>query len=216
MATGVYTPGTSTSDSFALVPGVAVYGGFAGTETARSQRDWANNVTVFSGDIDNNDTGKDADQVVTDPDNIVGSNSIHVVVADGTTGTAITETTRLDGFTITAGYANGSGADGFGGGLYCDAYRSDSSGSVCSPTLTNLRFIGNAADKGGAIYNDGYNQGESSPSLVNVVFVNNQAYDGGAMYNDGANSGTSSPYLVNVSVVGNSADSDGGAHIQLQ
>ena len=37
---------------------------------------------------------------------IVGDNSYHVVMADGTS-TPITGTTLLDGFTITAGQANG-------------------------------------------------------------------------------------------------------------
>ena len=53
VAEGTYYP-TSTSTrtfSFHLETGVAVYGGFDGTETQLSQRDWETNVTVLSGAI---------------------------------------------------------------------------------------------------------------------------------------------------------------------
>ena len=64
VAAGVHYPGTLREDSFVMKSGVAVYGGFTGTETLLSQRDWFANPTVLSGDIDNNDT-KDADGIVT-------------------------------------------------------------------------------------------------------------------------------------------------------
>ena len=48
---GRYTPtsGTNRNLSFHLKAGVAVYGGFAGTETVRDQRDLAVNVATLSG-----------------------------------------------------------------------------------------------------------------------------------------------------------------------
>jgi len=97
---GVHRPGLSQTDTFTLKNGVAVYGGFAGTETSLAQRDWQTNVTVLSGDI-NQDDITDANGVVTSTANIAGVNAYHVVTGGGTNNTAV-----LDGFTITAGNAN--------------------------------------------------------------------------------------------------------------
>jgi len=187
VAAGVYYPdeGGSQTDNdrsatFTLKAGVAMYGGFAGTETALSERDPATHVTVLSGDIGQDDI-TDAQGVVTDTANITGTNAYHVVSGGGVTGTA-----RLDGFTITAGQANGSYPANAGGGMY-------NSGS--SPTLTNLTFSGNSAALGGGMYN-----ASSSPTLTDVTFSANSAARGGGMYND-----SSSPTLTDVTFSGNSA-----------
>ncbi len=186
VAKGVYTPGAARSDAFQLKNGVALYGGFAGNESAHSQRDWTANVTVLSGDIDNND-GVDANGVVTDTAQIVGNNAYHVTTGDGLDGTAI-----LDGFTITAGHADGTGVDGVGGGMYNNS---------SSPTLTNVTFSGNSASAlGGGLYNN-----SSSPTLTNVTFSGNNTSSGGGLYNN-----SSSPTLTNVTFSGNSAQSAGG------
>ncbi|MCP4537840.1 MAG: hypothetical protein GY832_11910, partial [Chloroflexi bacterium] len=84
VATGVYTPGATVNHTFQLLDGVAVYGGFAATETQRIQRDWQANPTVLSGDIGGDDT-TDTDGVVTDTANITGTNSYHVVTGSGVT-----------------------------------------------------------------------------------------------------------------------------------
>ena len=101
VAAGTHKPttGTDRTATFQLKNGVAVYGGFAGTETARGQRNPAANLTILSGDIDNNDSQT---PIITDLTTVTGNttNSYHVVT--GATGAT------LDGFTITAGNANGS------------------------------------------------------------------------------------------------------------
>jgi len=163
---GIHKP-TDTSDSsisFVLQPGVALYGGFDGTESLISQRNWFTNVTVLSGDIDNNDL-TDPFGVVTDTSNILGENSFSVVVSKG-----VTETAVLDGFIITAGQANAGDLDDRGGGM---------KNLESNPTVVHVILRGNLATLGGGMYN-----WSSNPALTNVVFHGNSASDsGGGMYN---------------------------------
>jgi len=190
VAEGVYYPGAAgnRTATFTLKNGVAVYGGFAGTESSRDDRDWTTNKTILSGDIDKNDTDTDGNYIAETWTDIKGYNAYHVVTGSGTDNTAV-----LDGFVITAGQANGSGNDAWGGGMY------SSSGS---PTLTNVTFSGNSAKYGGGMYND-----FSSPTLTNVTFSENLAVDsGGGMYNES----DSSPTLMDVTFSSNSASYGGG------
>jgi hypothetical protein len=213
---GVHKPGVDRGDTFQLKSGVAVYGGFAATETSREERDWETHVTVLSGDIDGNDL-TDPHGVLTTTAHISGSNSYHVVTGSGVDATAV-----VDGFTITGGDADsypvsvcGSACGGgmyndgsnptlaniifsanaayFGGGMY-NRYGS-------SPALTNVTFSGNSADYGGGMCNS-YS---SSPALTGVTFSGNFAYLGGGMYNS-----NSSPALANVTFSSNSAEYGGG------
>ena len=164
---GVYYPGAAgdRTATFTLKNDVALYGGFAGTETLLSQRAWQTNLTILSGDIDQNDN-HGGDYINENASQIVGSNAYHVVTGGGTNNTAV-----LDGFIITAGQANGSSFPyNAGGGMY--NYQS-------SPALTNVTFSGNSAKYGGGMYDD-----SSSPALTNVTFSGNSAGSvGGGMYN---------------------------------
>ena len=182
--------------SFNIQSGVKVYGGFAGTEGSIDARNTIDNLTILSGDIDNNDANAASTQIDETSEDAQGSNSYHVVYMDGLV---------LDGFTITGGKADGAYPLDSGGGVYCYAQ-----GSVkCGPSLSNLTFSGNSASRGGAIHFDCRNSsGCSSPSLSHVTFQGNSATSsGGAMYTFGINS----PVLSNASFINNHALSFGGA-----
>ncbi|HMM68564.1 MAG TPA: choice-of-anchor Q domain-containing protein [Dokdonella sp.] len=206
VASGVYKPttGTDRGISFLIRSGVAVYGGFAGTESAREQRNWVANPTILSGDIDNNDT-TDANGILVNTDGIVGNNAYHVVYLSGAAA-AVLASTVLDGFTITGGDAH-STAPPDGGGLYCNAF---SSGRICSPTLSHLVFSGNLATRGGAVMLMADSAGTSNPAMSHIRFTGNRASSGGAMFVYGRG-GESSPTLDFVTFDNNSADADAGA-----
>lgn len=172
--------------AFGIAPGKALYGGFAGTETSLAQRNLAQNETILD-----------------------GTGMYHVVAIDATGAAANAGgSTRLDGFTITGGNANGaSGLSQFGGGLICNG----NTGFACNPTLANLVFRNNGAVYGGALFNNGV-AGMSSPRLQSVTFSDNHASTaGGAVFSDG-DSGYSSPVLTAVVFNGNTAVNGGAMY----
>jgi predicted outer membrane repeat protein len=197
LSKGAYKPttGTDRTISFVVNPGTALYGGFVGTETLRTQRNWLTNVTILSGDIDDNDNSVNGVDV--DTTQIVGSNTLTVVrVSAGSSSRTV-----LDGVTITGG--DGGAISGFGGGMYCEG-----SGDICSPTISNVVFSGNMADVGGAVFLYGQSS-DSSPVMNRVTFTGNHASAGGAFslqVND-----TSSPVFDEVLFQDNSATNGGGA-----
>jgi predicted outer membrane repeat protein len=216
---GTYMPtaGTDRAATFQLLDGVALYGGFNGTETDRNQRDWTANVTVLSGDIGVPGptilagllrlvTGhEDAHQHKTHyrdwfaalpsllrqgPARQPGLDNVyHVVTATATGPTAI-----LDGFTVTAGCACEFATSYVGAGMYSDNG---------SPTITNVVFTENFAEqRGGGIYLT------NSSSMLQNVTVDGNAAGGG--FGAGIYSRDSSPALTNVTLSRNGAAQSGG------
>ncbi|HEX9303835.1 MAG TPA: hypothetical protein VGA31_05235, partial [Thermoanaerobaculia bacterium] len=150
--------------------GVGVYGGFAGTETMRSQRNPTANITILSGDIGTVGVGTD--------------NSYHVVTSDGT----VTPTGILDGFTVTAGQADG-GADPTdrGGGVYIN---------LGSPAFVRCIFSNNyAGNRGG-----GVRVAAGSPSFTNCTFQGNFAQSAGDGFPGGG--GLSAASVGSIQVTG--------------
>ncbi|WP_234572346.1 choice-of-anchor Q domain-containing protein [Rhodohalobacter sp. 614A] len=211
VAEGIYkpTPNADQSISFYLLNNVEIYGGFSGEETALENRDWENNATILSGDLD----GNDDEEIITNPTTqIRGNNSYHVV-----NGSNSDETAVLDGFIITAGYSNGpEPRDDDGAGIFNDAgsptlrnliiqgNRASRYGAGVvnwensNPYLTNIKIEMNyASSSGGGVYNN-----NSNPVFDNVIFRENvTATSGGGMYSQNS----SSPVITNSAFVGNTA-----------
>jgi hypothetical protein len=162
VAAGTYRPDRSTGDrqaAFPLRSGMAVYGGFAGFETAIGQRDILANPTILSGDL-NRDDGPDLENI--------DDNVLHVVVANG-----VDETAVLDGFVITGGYARESPAltQSCGGGILI---------TQASPTVRNCTVYRNRSTYPGG----GVSCSESSPVFDHCTFAYNYSnYEGGAISN---------------------------------
>ncbi len=171
-----------------LKDGVAIIGGFNGTETASSQAD-----------------------PLANPTDLNGSGNSRVV--EGTDNAA---TAELRGFNIIRGFVDcpeyGAGMEL----TDSDATISDCvftqneagalGGALCnfggSPTFTNCRFVGNDGQwAGGAIVN----RFLGSPSFVNCLFAQNTAWEGGAV-----ESLSGSPSFTNCTFFGNSASKGKG------
>lgn len=158
----VWVAAGTYSERITLKPNAWLYGGFAGTETDKSQRDWKASKTVIDGTPAQ---GQQGGSVVT----IVG------IAAN---------LSCFDGFTVHggAGTSKPSSSDPgvsytYGGGIYCE----------CSAVeILNCAITGNKSDIGGGMYC------VRSNALINrCKFIGNDAYkvqqntnygNGGALY----------------------------------
>jgi hypothetical protein len=176
-------------ENIGLFDGVALLGGFNGTETSSDERIPDTYETVIDGD---------------------GSGPV-VSCVGSLTGGDCGDDAVLDGFTITGGQAE------YGGGMINDfasptVTRCTFTGNAASigagmhninadPILTDCIFTDNNADtSGGGMHND-----NASPTLSDCVFVYNAAPDGGGMHNDGA-----SPTLEGCTFTSNESELTGG------
>jgi len=212
VAAGTYKPtvalasNSGTADperdkSFAMKAGVAIYGGFIGTENILSQRNFALNETILSGDLGGATTA---------------DNAFHVVTAYATSSN-----TRLDGFTISGGNADGDSTNVvLAGGTSAILAARCHGGAINmrgtnSATFANLLIKDNSSKgTGGAIY-----MYTSSPILDNVTFQNNKSTNGmgGALFCRGTSTTTNqcSPTISNSKFIGNTTDASSGGAIQL-
>ncbi len=194
VAQGIYKPDENTAnptgtglrtDTFALVSGVALYGGFpSGGDPNWNDRDPNVYETILSGDLLGNDGPDFANNY---------ENSYHVVTGSGCDKSAV-----LDGFAITGGN------DDRRRDYYPIGHGSGMLNEYGSPTVSNCTFTGNyASDTGGGMFN-----GTSNPTLTNCTFIGNSAggWAGGGMFN-----WESSPAVTNCTFIGNSSKEWGGA-----
>jgi len=198
VAQGKYAPGDSNASrdsTFELVNGVALFGGFEGTETDRSERKPGAYPTILSGDLKGDDEPgfRNRDE-----------NCFHVLRSrDGD------ESTNLDGFTVEGGNANGTGSDDdiyqsqvHGAGLlvvnsklilrHCefkDNTTSGSGGGLCTYQFAgrayDCLFTGNSASTGGGVRNLAPVQKARSESIIfcRCRFTDNVARRGAGLEN---------------------------------
>ncbi|QRR00753.1 T9SS type A sorting domain-containing protein [Dyadobacter sandarakinus] len=217
---GVYKPsiafdinGNGTLEAqevtFRIRSGIAVYGGFAGNETLRSQRNYLANLTILSGDIDNNDSNVDGNNIAENTGNIQGANAFHVVYTRNVDAAA-----RLDGFIVTAGRAKSSGvstdANQDGGGWYNHL---GSPANASSPTIANTTFRGNYAEsEGGALFSTALAGGTVASVISNCKFISNKSNVAGGAVNMGSfSAGNYQPQFRKCEFVQNEAYRRGGA-----
>lgn len=175
IAIGKYKPTTVSSDrsaTFGVPNGVSLYGGFSGTETSLGQRNFSSNIVVLSGDT----LGDDLNGFTNCTENVY-----HVVT--------VYNGAILDGCQVSGGYANGSGNDVYGAGVFIAA-----GGIVRNCTIaTNLATYG-----GGCFLNSG---GTVAASLIR----NNKASTaGGGVYVK------TSGIVSNCSIYANDGGANGG------
>jgi hypothetical protein len=205
VAGGTLQPRGGTS--FQMKEGVQIFGGFAGTETAFSQRDLS---------VSANET-------------ILDGNGRSVVINN-----ALSEAAILDGFTITgstssAAIQNGSGSSAsFTNLIVKGNQQSGMSISGSSPTLTNCSFTGNTTSTtGGGVMVSA----RATPIFIKCTITGNSAGNGGGIYisnasltllnslisgnnatsGAGISSDMASTLLINVTIARNTAQGNGGA-----
>ncbi|MDO5979903.1 InlB B-repeat-containing protein [Flavivirga spongiicola] len=217
IAEGAYTPhAVDRNISFTTnTNNIGIYGGFNGTETALSQRDFRTNITILTGDLQGNDTGA-VNFNLTDKND----NSLHVI-------RVATDNMILDGITIMGGYASilspaihSDGAailkndavdnfiiknctikDNISYARGCILANFSGSGNL---TIENTIFDNNLATYASGIYSFTYNNASVTTNITNCLFTNNvskdksavKAYAGSAMWLRGYGSG--STYVANI------------------
>ena len=174
--------GTYLSNIYVNKP-AHIYGGFDGTETARDQRNWENNVTT----VDGQGIGRcfcATAKITIDGFTITGGNS----ASSNGGGIMCDFTATIANCRISGNYARK------GGGIYSHGFGS---------TVTNCVIRGNIAnDSGGGIYNYG-----SDSTIKDCALSGNNAsvHDGGGIYNYGSGS-----KIINCTFQRNRAGRNGG------
>ena len=169
-------------NSFVLKKDVQIFGGFAGNESSRDERNWNTHRTILDG-------------YVIDPNYAVFCQ--HLVIAVNNVGNAC-----LDGFILQFGANGYSDSISVGG----QTVRNDCGGgiylSASSPLLNNLIIRNNIANEGAGIYMTN----NSAPVIVNTLVYSNGLTQGGVGSAGGIKCVNSSPTLVNTTI----SQNDGG------
>ncbi|MCH8149545.1 MAG: right-handed parallel beta-helix repeat-containing protein, partial [Planctomycetes bacterium] len=235
VAGGAYSPSRPFLGSlatFQLLNGTALYGGFAGNETDRDQRDADANVTILSGDTAGDDDLPVSNSSCCSEHPGPGCDDTDCAAAVCAVDPSCCETTWSEYCaSITSGFClcgdlcghdcdnsyhvvTGSGTgtttviDGFtvtaGNAVGVEPFENGGGmyNAPGNPTVNDCRFESNTGLQGGGMSNIG-----SSPTLTDCIFLLNDATLGGAMYNR-----DSSPTVTDCQFIENQARTGGAIH----
>jgi hypothetical protein len=218
--------------TFQLLSGTTLYGGFAGGETDASQRDPGANVTILSGDIEDDDflppdggsccaahpepgcDDTDCEAAVCAVDPSCCDTEWSEYCASITSGWCLCGNLCTHQCDNSYHVVTGSGTDatavldGFTitAGIADDVIPYDKGGGMYNgsgdPTVNNCRFEANTGIEGGAMANIA-----SGPTLTNCTFLFNEGTQGGGMYNK-----YSSPTVTDCEFTQNQAWEGGAIH----
>ena len=204
VAEGTYYPTNNSTASahFLLRPGVALRGGFVGTESTVVQRIGTNHPSILSGDIGT--PGFD------------GDNCEQVVLSTGATGalldrfilTKARNTNKQGGGMNVAAnlalrqciFVDNSGYEG--SGLHVG-----SAGVDNLSTIDSCIFINNTSSRrAGAVQNYGVVNSDNGPTFANCLFVGNVCQQGGNLAGGAMSLYHNRPRIVHCTFIGNSSD----------
>ncbi len=202
MAEGIYlptdAPDDSTADSrdraFHINKDIRISGSY---NAITGFPDYQANTTILSGDFNGDDLVTGSGNTLAFSGNT--ENAYHVFIAAN-----ITRDTELEGLSIQGGHANGAVNKTYFGLTYFSGYGAGIYLNNANPTLDNVNYTENFANRGGGMYNI-----ESSPKIDDSEFTNNGTEDrGGGIFNVS----NSSPRITDVIFEGNTAHRGGGMY----
>lgn len=162
IADGKYTASSGTNAYAINIDNLKIYGGFNGTETNLSERDFLDNETILSGDVNNDDSGAALFNEASRTEN-----NQHVVFITG-------NNIVLDGVTITGGFADATSGDNFiGAGIFIEE-------TVVDFTLKNSNVKDNVCFGGGNFHYWPVNN--TTITIENSKFSNNVARWAASVY----------------------------------
>jgi len=171
VAAGTYRPTADQNNrdaSFDPPAGVAIYGGFSGTEASLAERDWHSNPTILSGDLAGNDNGN-----ISRTEPTRGENSLHVVTVYDKGSEVV-----LDGLIVTGGNSDNANwlvnwrprERSYGGGIRVERSQL---------TIRNCTFEGNTGSAGASLSCEG---NENAVRIEKSVFRDNVSHSFGVVY----------------------------------
>lgn len=207
IASGIYKPLADASGNtsatvqkiYYMKSGTRIFGGFVGTETSFSQRDFKTNKTVFSGDIDNNDINTDGNNIAEVYNDIQGTNAYQLLAIVN-----CNKSTMVDGIVFTAAknIAATTPAQTINGLSVTPGNGSALHISASFPTIQNCIFSGNNGLFFGNFYQNNLS-GTDTVKINSTIFSGNYSEYGTLFLRRGN-------HLANNLVIYNNLGSQGG------